>query len=74
MGTENELGLGALDIIIADSRLTPENLVVGSIVVNVDIGLPVAFNETIHLVAIPEPSVSFLMALKGFGLIACRRR
>lgn len=74
LGTENEVGLGALDIIIDDAVLTPDRLMIGSIVENVDIGLPVTFNETIQLVSIPEPSTGLLVALASFGLVGRRRR
>lgn len=76
VGTENAVGLGALDILLDDSTLTPESLLMGNLLTNVDTGLGLVFNEGIQLggVAVPEPSTSLLAALAGLALVARRRR
>lgn len=76
VGTENAVGLGALDILLDDTTLTPDSLLVGTLLTNVDIGLGIPFNEGIQLggVAVPEPSTSLLAALAGLALAARRRR
>ena len=76
-GTENAVGAGALDIIIDSDALTPDSLVYGTIVTEVDTGIGVIFAEGIQLgegAVIPEPSTSLLAALAGLALVARRRR
>lgn len=76
-GTENAVGAGALDIVITSDTLTPDSLVYGTIVNNIDTGLGLTFDEAIVLgegVVIPEPSTSLLAALAGLALAARRRR
>ena len=76
-GTENAVGAGALDIIIDSDALTPDSLVYGTIITDVDTGIGVIFAEGIQLgegAVIPEPSTSLLAALAGLALAARRRR
>jgi len=59
--------------VVLSGTLTSDNLIVGRS------GGPVSFDgisfdDSIQLVAIPEPSTSLLAALAGLGLIARRRR
>ena len=66
------------DVVINDAFLTTDNLIVGDLVTDVDLGLPINFNEGIQLVgagdAVPEPSTSLLAGLAALGLVARRRR
>ena len=48
-GTENAVGLGALDIIIDSDALTDESLVYGTILTDVDTGLGLTFDKGIKL-------------------------
>lgn len=76
-GTENAVGAGALDIIIDSDALTPDSLVYGNIITDVDLEIGVTFAEGIQLsngAVIPEPSTSLLAALAGLALAARRRR
>ena len=76
-GTENAVGAGALDIIIDSAALTPDSLVYGTIIEDVDLEIGVIFAEGIQLgegAVIPEPSTSLLAALAGLALAARRRR
>ena len=76
-GTENAVGAGALDIIIDSDALTPDSLVYGTIITDVNTGIGVIFAEGIQLgegTVIPEPSTSLLAALAGLALVARRRR
>lgn len=68
----------ALSGIVLSDFLTPDNLIVGNIVTEVDTGLGLTFSEGIELTdgaaAVPEPSTSLLAGLAALGLVARRRR
>jgi hypothetical protein len=75
-GTENAVGAGGLDININSDAVTPESVLWGTIVTDVDTGLGVTFTEGLQIgvITIPEPSTSLLAALAGLAFAARRRR
>ncbi|MDA7892474.1 PEP-CTERM sorting domain-containing protein [Akkermansiaceae bacterium] len=75
-GTENAVGAGGLDININSDAVTPESVLWGTILTDVDTGLGVTFTEGLQIggAVVPEPSTSLLAALAGLALVARRRR
>ncbi|MEN8680618.1 MAG: PEP-CTERM sorting domain-containing protein [Akkermansiaceae bacterium] len=75
-GTENAVGAGGIDININSDAVTPDSVLWGTIVNNVDTGLGVTFTEGLQIgnTVVPEPSTSLLAALAGLALAARRRR
>ena len=75
-GTENAVGAGGLDININSDAVTPESVLWGTIVTDVDTGLGVTFTEGLQIgnTVVPEPSTSLLAALAGLAFAARRRR
>ena len=66
-GTENLLGLGAVDVNITSDFLTEDKLLVGDLLTNVDTGLGVNFDKAIQLTTVRQPLAPVLSPdLKDF--------
>ena len=66
-GTENLLGLGAIDVNITSNSLTADSLIVGDLLNNVDTGLGLTFEKAIQLTTVRQPLAPVLSpTLKDF--------